>query len=94
MIKECESEVINKEGYILTLITEVDQDDETVYNIKIEDRNLVTVRSTSINNNKKLAIEICDAIKNSCKYSMPSNIGFVTLINSILMRRKNTHGTN
>lgn len=93
MLKECESEVLNKEGYIISLITEVNRDDEFVYFIKIEDKNLATVHSTSINN-KKLAIEIYDAIKNSCKYNMPSNIGFVTLINSILMRRKNTHGTN
>lgn len=88
MLKECESEVLNKEGYIISLITEVNRDDETVYFIKIEDRYLDTIHSTSIIN-KNLAIELYDAIKNSCKYNMLSNIGFNTLINSILMRRKN-----
>ena len=88
MLKECESEVLNKEGYILTLITEINHDDETVYIIKIEDKNFDIFRSTTINDNEKLAIKLYDAIKNSCKYSMPSDIGFDALINSISMRRK------
>lgn len=152
MIKECVmSEVINREGYILTLKTEVNRYNEIIYNIKIENKNLVAIRNVSaidqnsllkdvdkidvqltkvsrkdnesgildlatkarneelfkeetdknhralrfkvkdINeiNNEKLATEIFNTIKIYCKRNIPSNIDIVTLIKSILSRRKN-----
>ena len=152
MLKECVmSEVLNREGYILTLITEVNRDNEIIYNIKIENKNLVAIRNISVIgqnsllkdvdninvqltkvsrkddtsgildlvtrarngellkeetdkkhmslkfkvkdineiNNEKLSTEIFNTIKIYCKRKIPSNIDLITLINSILLRRKN-----
>lgn len=89
----CLSEVVNeKEGYILSIITESDPKGGMIYKVKIENNRLETIRESTIND-KDLANELFLSLEKICVHGIPSKIGYLSLINSILLRRQK-HGFN
>lgn len=88
----CLSEVINKEGYVLSIITDSDPEGGLIYKVKIENNKIETIREATIID-KALANEVFLTLEKTCVHGIPSKIGYLSLINSILLRRQK-HGFN